>query len=68
MNGIKKTTDFFDCIGRKNGIFDLDISNHESEISKIIPKSSFLILGGAGTIGMSVTKEIFQRKPKNICS
>ena len=66
MNGIKKTTDFFDCIGRKNGIFDLDISNHESEISKIISKSSFLILGGAGTIGMSVTKEIFQRKPKKI--
>lgn len=53
-------------LGRDNGFFDSDIIKHEKEISSIIESSSFLVLGGAGSIGQAVTKEIFKRKPKKL--
>jgi FlaA1/EpsC-like NDP-sugar epimerase len=33
------------------------------ELSEIIEKNSFLVIGGAGSIGQAVTKEIFKRNP-----
>ena len=53
-------------IGRKNQLFIEDIINVESDLSKKIKESSFLILGGAGSIGQSVVKEIFKRNPNKI--
>jgi FlaA1/EpsC-like NDP-sugar epimerase len=53
-----------ELIGRKNRLFHIDISNNEKKISDIISTSRFLILGGAGTIGQAVSKEIFARNPK----
>ena len=50
-------------IGREEEIFDKDISTYESKLSKIIGQSSFLVIGGAGSIGQAVTKEIFKRTP-----
>jgi len=50
-------------IGREGEIFEKDISKHENELSNIIRNSTFLIIGGAGSIGQSVTKEIFKRNP-----
>ena len=50
-------------IGREEEIFDKDISTYESKLSKIIGQSSFLVIGGAGSIGQAVTKEIFKRNP-----
>jgi FlaA1/EpsC-like NDP-sugar epimerase len=50
-------------IGREEEIFDNDISNYEGELSKIVSRSSFLVIGGAGSIGQAVTKEIFKRNP-----
>jgi FlaA1/EpsC-like NDP-sugar epimerase len=35
-------------------------------LSLIIVKSSFLVIGGAGSIGQAVTKEIFKRNPKKL--
>jgi FlaA1/EpsC-like NDP-sugar epimerase len=55
-----------ELIGRKNRLFHIDISNNEKKISDIISTSRFLILGGAGTIGQAVSKEIFARNPKKI--
>ena len=51
-------------IGRNDGLFDSDISDLEDKLSKIIERSKFLVIGGAGTIGQATTKEIFKRKPK----
>ena len=48
--------------GRKN-LFDEDISNHEQQFREVIEGSSFLVLGGSGTIGQAVVKEIFRRNP-----
>ena len=50
-------------IGRKEALFDADLIKLESELIEIISKSSFLILGGAGSIGQSVAKQIFKRNP-----
>ena len=44
-------------------LFEQDISIHGKELEKIVSKSRFLVIGGAGTIGQAVTKEIFKRKP-----
>ncbi len=50
-------------IGRDTEIFTKDISTKEQELSKIVSSSSFLVIGGAGSIGQAVTKEIFKRNP-----
>ena len=50
-------------IGRKKELFTEDIQNHEEAIREIVSSSSFLVIGGAGSIGQAVTKEIFQRQP-----
>ncbi|HCE2125234.1 UDP-N-acetylglucosamine 4,6-dehydratase [Vibrio parahaemolyticus] len=53
-------------IGRTDALFTQDISNHEVELSKIVSESRFLVLGGAGSIGQAVTKEIFKRNPQKL--
>lgn len=50
-------------IGRKEALFDADLIKLDSELTEIISKSSFLILGGAGSIGQAVAKQIFKRNP-----
>ena len=55
-----------ELIGRSNQLFSQDVDKYNEELSKIISKSSFLVLGGAGSIGQAVTKEIFKRKPKKL--
>ena len=51
-------------IGRKKNLFEEDIDKLDYELREEIQKSSFLVIGGAGSIGQAVTKEIFKRNPK----
>ena len=53
-------------IGRTEELFSNDVNNLENEIVKIVSNSRFLVLGGAGSIGQAVTKEIFKRDPKKL--
>lgn len=53
-------------IGRKKALFTHDISKHEKELGNIVSSSRFLVLGGAGSIGQAVTKEIFKRNPAKL--
>jgi FlaA1/EpsC-like NDP-sugar epimerase len=55
--------DILALIGRRQELFEQDITNHSSELETIVSKSRFLVLGGAGSIGQAVTKEIFKRNP-----
>ena len=55
-----------DLIGRKEYLLKDDIKYNEKLLKQIISESSFLVLGGAGTIGQAVTKEIFKRNPKKL--
>ena len=53
-----------EIFGRDKLLFTDDLKNFEYQLNSIISDSSFLIIGGAGSIGLSVTKEIFKRNPK----
>ena len=53
-------------IGRSNELFEEDINKHDLELKEIISSSSFLVIGGAGSIGQAVVKEIFNRNPKKL--
>jgi len=53
-------------IGREKELFSDDINKYESELKSIVSTSRFLIIGGAGSIGQAVTKEIFKRNPKKL--
>lgn len=53
-------------IGRNQKLFEEDVSTNELEVSQMIASSNFLVIGGAGTIGTAVVKEIFKRSPKNL--
>jgi FlaA1/EpsC-like NDP-sugar epimerase len=49
-------------IGRDTPLIT-DLSQLDSEIKEIVSQSKFLVLGGAGSIGQAVVKEIFKRNP-----
>ena len=53
-------------IGRTKPIFQVDIEKSEHSLKKIVASSKFLVLGGAGSIGQAVTKQIFKRNPKKL--
>ena len=51
-------------IGRDSALFSSDIATEENTLKNCVHESRFLVIGGAGTIGQAVTKEIFKRDPK----
>lgn len=53
-----------DLIGRDRALFAEDVARHEQELSEIVQASRFLVIGGAGSIGQAVTREIFKRNPR----
>ncbi|MCW6569267.1 UDP-N-acetylglucosamine 4,6-dehydratase [Yersinia ruckeri] len=53
-------------IGRNKTLFTQDLAKNKNELASIVSESRFLVLGGAGSIGQAVTKEIFKRNPKKL--
>jgi FlaA1/EpsC-like NDP-sugar epimerase len=53
-------------IGRNEELFGQDIGNNKELLAEKIASARFLVLGGAGSIGQAVTKEIFKRNPKKL--
>ncbi|WP_122863537.1 UDP-N-acetylglucosamine 4,6-dehydratase [Campylobacter showae] len=53
-------------IGRTNELFYADIKKFENELLNKVSNSTFLVIGGAGSIGQAVIKEIFKRNPKKL--
>lgn len=70
MNNIKVIVsikmDKLELIGRNIELFNTDVFKYKIELEKIVKKSRFLVLGGAGSIGQAVTKEIFKRNPEKL--
>lgn len=56
--------DILQLIGRNQALFEADIQHYEHALSSQVADSRFLVIGGAGSIGQAVTREIFKRKPK----
>ena len=63
---INKISPELSLIGRTCPLLDTDIQDHEETLSKEVSCSRFLVIGGAGSIGQAVTKEIFSRNPKKL--
>jgi len=53
-------------IGRSENLLCNDLEKKHNELKKLVSTSSFLVIGGAGSIGQAVTKEIFKRNPKKL--
>jgi len=51
-------------IGRTQPLFDKDVARFDSQMRELVSDSRFLVIGGAGSIGQAVTREIFKRHPK----
>jgi len=60
------TVNILNLIGRDKELFIEDIQDNNQKIKKIVSSSSFLVIGGAGSIGQAVVKEIFKRNPKKL--
>jgi FlaA1/EpsC-like NDP-sugar epimerase len=53
-----------ELIGRERPLFGTDVSRHEEQLSSLVAEGRFLVIGGAGSIGQAVTREIFKRGPR----
>lgn len=53
-------------LDRCDQVFENDINSNEAKLSSAVASSRFLVIGGAGSIGQAVVKEIFKRKPKKL--
>jgi FlaA1/EpsC-like NDP-sugar epimerase len=60
------STSILSLIGRDEELFSLDVNEQQKELNKTVNSSTFLVIGGAGSIGQAVTKEIFKRNPKKL--
>ncbi|MDB2458904.1 polysaccharide biosynthesis protein, partial [Planktomarina temperata] len=56
--------DTLSLIGREAELFHEDIAFHGSNLQDAVAGSRFLVIGGSGSIGQSVTREIFKRDPR----
>lgn len=50
-------------LGRKKHLFENDIEANANQLSKLVSETTFLVIGGGGSIGQAVVKEIFKRNP-----
>ncbi len=58
--------DISKIIERDPNLFLNDLESNMIEIKAKVNSSSFLVIGGAGSIGQAVTKEIFSLNPKKL--
>lgn len=58
--------DILSLIGRDEPLFSSDMARVDTELKDIVNQSKFLVVGGAGSIGSAVVKEIFAREPKTL--
>ena len=54
---------YLSLIGRDKALFQNDVRNHNDQLTSLISKARFLVIGGAGSIGQAVVREIFKRDP-----
>lgn len=55
---------YLSLIGRTTELFNHDIESYNIKLRNLISNSRILVIGGAGSIGQAVAREIFKREPK----
>jgi len=53
-------------IGREDQLFQEDLERHGHQIDEAVRAARFLVVGGAGSIGGAVVREIFRRDPATL--
>lgn len=64
QNKEKILSEILNLVGRRNPLFQNDLPEYENILKETIHGSKVLIIGGAGSIGQHVVKEVFKRNPK----
>ena len=54
---------YLSLIDRQVELFEQDVTQNFDALAELVSKGRFLVIGGAGSIGQAVTKEIFKRDP-----
>ena len=52
-----------DLLSERHSLFEADIERCGQELEQAVGKGRFLVIGGAGSIGRAVVRELFRRKP-----
>lgn len=55
-----------ELIGRNTALFAEDLRHYDAELSQVVRENSFLVIGGGGSIGQAVTKQLFARSAKRL--
>ena len=55
-----------DLLQRDKPLLKQDLAVHANALAEKVSNARFLVLGGAGSIGQAVVKELFKRNPKKL--
>ena len=58
------TEQLLPLIGRSEPLFQEDLGRHGQDLDGVVSDSRFLVIGGAGSIGSAVVRELFARQPR----
>lgn len=58
--------DILNIIGRKYPLFSEDLLHFEHDLTSLTQDNSFLVIGGGGSIGQAVSKELFARGARSL--
>ena len=56
--------DLLRFIGRRRPLFEQDLAAFEEDLKRLVTASRVLVVGGAGSVGRSVVKQLFARDPR----
>ena len=59
-----KTTSLLSIIGRTQPLFSDDLTAYGAPLAERVREGRFLVIGGAGSIGSAVVRELFERQPR----
>lgn len=59
-----RSTDILSLIGRSQPLFGEDLARHGQAMDEAVRGGRFLVVGGAGSIGGAVVRELFRRQPR----
>jgi len=59
-----KPISLLSLIGRTQPLFEADLATHGRELGELVRAGRFLVIGGAGSIGSAVVRELFKRGPR----
>lgn len=62
----KPGMNIIELVGRDAPLFRSDIEDHDGRLAEAVSDGRFLVIGGAGSIGQAVSREIFKRYPRKL--